>query len=144
MKKKQVVSIIVFIIGLITLLVGVIFLVLGLNKGAPIQDGDYLVSVNSWVKEDEPSVIWDFSEIGKGKLTTNDYKNVYDFIWAIEGDTLKIETDWLYTLNDEYKYRIENGDLVLTEEDSTEIRFRPTEVEFGPTGSVNPEVSEDD
>ena len=35
---------------------------------------------------DEPSVIWNFTEIGKGTLTTNNHENDYDFIWAIDGD----------------------------------------------------------
>ncbi len=137
MKKKQIISIIVFIIGLITLVIGVIFLVLNLNKGASLQDGEYLISVDSWVKEDEPSVIWTFSEIGKGKLTTNNNENSYDFIWAIEDGKLKIETDWLYTLNDEYEYRIDDGNLVLIQDDSTEIKFNPT-------SSVDSEIREDD
>ena len=130
MKKKKIISIVVFIIGLITLAVGVVFLVLDLTKGASLQDGEYLVSVKSWVKEDEPSVIWKFSEIGKGKLTTNKYENIYDFIWAIEENKLKIETDWLYTLDDEYEYRFDGDNLVLIQDDSTEVRFTPSEVEF--------------
>jgi hypothetical protein len=136
MKKKQIFSIITFIIGIITLIVGVVFLVIELTKGGSVQDGEYLVSVDSWVKEDEPNVIWTFTEIGKGKLTTNNYLNSYDFIWAIDEDTLKIETDWLYTLNNEYKYKISGGNLILMPDDSTEIKFVPA-------SSVDAEVSED-
>lgn len=68
-----------------------------------------------------PSVIWNFTEIGKGTLTTNAHLNDYDFIWAIEGDTLKIETNWLYELENEYKYELDqnNGILTLTEGDQT-------------------------
>ena len=135
MKKKQIISLIVFIIGLITLVVGIIFLVIDLNKADKLQDSEYLVSTDSWTLDGEPSVIWTFTEIGKGKLTTDNYKNTYDFIWAIEGDTIKIETDWLYTLEDEFKYRIENGNLVLTKDDSVEIKFNPT-------SSVDAEVTE--
>ena len=137
MKKRLVISIIVLIIGLITLTVGVVFLIVSLNQGASMQDGEYLVSMDSWTKEDDPNVIWKFTEIGKGKLTTNNYINSYDFIWAIEGDKIKIETDWLYTLNDEFEYRIDNGNLILIQDDSTEIKFNPT-------SSVDSEVSEDD
>ncbi len=136
MKKKKIISIIILIVGLVALIVGVIFLLLDLNKGASLQDGEYLVSVDGWTKEDEPGVIWTFTEIGKGKLTTNNNKNTYDFIWAIEDNKLKIETNWLYTLNDEFEYRIENGNLILIQGDSTEIKFSPT-------SSVDPEVSED-
>lgn len=137
MKKKKLISIIVFIIGLIALAIGVIFLILDLDKGTSLQDGEYLVSVDEWTKEDEPGVIWVFTEVGKGKLTTNDNKNTYDFLWAIEDNKLKIETNWLYTLNDEFEYRIDNGDLVLIQDDSTEIKFHPA-------SSVDPEVGEDD
>ena len=137
MKKKKILSIIVFIIGLIALIVGVVFLILDLNKGVSLQDGEYLVSVDSWVKEDEPGVIWTFTEIGMGKLTTNNYLNSYDFIWAIEDNKFKIETDWLYTLNDEFKYRIDSGNLILIQDDSTEIKFSPA-------SSIDSEVSEGD
>ncbi|MBQ3473930.1 hypothetical protein IJH24_00660 [Candidatus Saccharibacteria bacterium] len=137
MKKKQIISIIVFVIGLIALIVGAIFLILDLTKGVSLQDGEYLVSVDSWTREDEPDVVWVFTEIGKGKLTTNNYKNTYDFIWAIDGNKIKIETDWLYTLNDEFEYRIDNGNLILTQDDSTEIKFNPT-------SSVDAEIREND
>ena len=137
MKKKKILSISVFIIGLIALIVGVVFLILDLNKGVSLQDGEYLVSVDSWVKEDEPGVIWTFTEIGKVKLTTNNYLNSYDFIWAIEDNKFKIETDWLYTLNDEFKYRIDSGNLILIQDDSTEIKFSPA-------SSIDSEVSEGD
>lgn len=62
-----------------------------------------------------PSVVWNFTEAGKGTLTTNNHLNDYDFIWTIEGETLKIETSWLYTLNDEFSYKIdrETNTLIL-------------------------------
>lgn len=137
MKKKLIISLTVFVTGIITLIVGVVFLILDLTKGELLEDGEYLVSVDSWVREDEPSVVWKFTEIGKGELTTNDGLNTYDFIWAIDDDKIKIETDWLYTLNDEYEYRIEDKNLVLIKDDSIEIKFNPT-------SSVDPKVSEDD
>ena len=135
MKRKQFISIIIFIIGLITLIAGVVFLILKLNSGAPIEDGEYLISVDSWIREDEPGVIWSFTEIGKGKLTTNNHLNDYDFIWAIEDGKIKIKTDWLYSLNDEYDYRIEDKNLILIRSDSSEIKFSPR-------SSVDSEVTE--
>lgn len=135
MKRKQLISIIIFIIGLITLIAGVVFLILKLNSGAPIEDGEYLISVDSWIREDEPGVIWSFTEIGKGKLTTNNHLNDYDFIWAIEDGKIKIKTDWLYSLNDEYDYRIEDENLILIRSDSSEIKFSPR-------SSVDSEVTE--
>lgn len=137
MKRKKLISIIIFIIGLITLIVGVVFLVLRLTSGPKIQDGEYLVETGRFERENEPGVIWEFTEVGKGKLTTNNHLNDYDFIWALEGDTLKIETSWLYELNDEYKYRISDGNLILIQDDSTEIKFVPA-------GSIDAEVPEDD
>ena len=136
MKKK--ISIAVFIIGIITLIAGVVFLIINLNNGPKIQDGEYLVSVGEWEEVGGPGVIWRFSEIGKGTLTTNNHLNDYDFIWALEGDKIKIETDWLYTIDDEYRYRIDRGQdlLVLIREDSTEINFRPA-------SGVDAEVGED-
>ena len=70
---------------------------------------------------DEPSVVWKFTEVGKGTLTTNGHTNDYDFIWAIEGGELKMETAWLYTLENAYTYTIDQaaGRLVLTEGDKT-------------------------
>lgn len=113
MNKKRV-SIIVLVIGLIALVAGVIFLIISLNKGPELGDGEYLVSAKHWVLKDEDSVVWDFTEIGKGKLTTNNHVNDYDFIWALEDGKLKIETDWLYDLENEYVYRIDKGAGTLT------------------------------
>lgn len=137
MKKKKIISIIVFSIGFITLVCGVVFLIIKLVSGPRIQDGEYLVETGRFELENEPGVVWNFTEIGKGNLTTNDNLNTYDFIWTLEGDRIKIETDWLYTLNDEYKYRIDGGNLVLIDENSVEIKFVPR-------GGVDAEVSEDD
>lgn len=129
MKKKKILSIIVFIIGLITLIVGVGFLVSKLIQTSAAQDEERLISVGSWVREDEPSVIWNFAEEGKGKLTTNDNQNSYDFIWKIENEKLKIETSWLYPIDNEYTYRIEQGNLVLleNENDNETIKFVPVD-----------------
>lgn len=135
--KKKLISVAVFAIGLIALIVGAIILIIKLNTQSGIRDGEYLVSIGSWEKEGEPGVIWTFEEIGKGKLTTNNHLNDYDFIWSLEEDTLKIETKWLYELDDEFKYRIQDGNLVLTADDSTEIKFSPA-------SSVDAEVTEDD
>lgn len=127
MNKKRV-SLIVFIIGLLTLIAGVVFLIVRLSAGPSIADGEYLVSVGEWKEQDEPSVIWNFTEIGKGTLTTNNHTNDYDFIWAIEDGKLKVNTEWLYTLNDEFDYTLDqNGNmLTLTRGDEKTI-FIPVE-----------------
>ena len=137
MKKQQLISIITFVVGLVMFAVGLIFLFVRFSEEATLADGEYLVTVGSFQREDEPSVIWQFTEIGKGKLTTNNHQNDYDFIWALEDGKMKIETDWLYVLNNEYDYRLEEGGLVLTSEESGEIKFRPG-------GSVNSEVPQGD
>lgn len=138
--KKKICSIVVFMIGILTLVAGLVFVILNLVKGSDIQDGEYLVSAKQWVledgsncpKESEESevncetsqVIWQFTEIGKGKLTTNGHTNDYDFIWAIEDDKLKIETSWLYDLENEYEYSLNQGDGTLTlKENDKEIKF---------------------
>ena len=126
--KKKLVSIIVFAIGLATLIAGVIFLLINLLKGPDVQDGEYLVSAKDWVLKDGtncandeaeatncmPSVIWKFTEIGKGTLTTNNHENDYDFIWALEDGKIMIETDWLYTLENEYDYELNQSDGTMT------------------------------
>lgn len=137
---KLIVSIIVLVVGLIALISGIILFVLDLAKGPTISDGEFLLSASEWVldnnkncsssevndKKDEstetnseptncsPGVIWKFTEAGKGTLTTNNHLNDYDFIWAIEDGKLKIETKWLYDLNDEYGYELDKSGGVLT------------------------------
>ena len=107
-------SIFVFGIGIFTLLVGGFFLIKTLTKKPATPDGRYLVSVGTWAREDEPTVIWTFSEIGKGSLTTNRHYNDYDFIWSIEDKKLSIETSWLYTLNDTFEYELNQKKNTLT------------------------------
>lgn len=127
MNKKRV-SLIVFIIGLLTLIAGVFFLIVRLSAGPSIADGDYLVSVGEWKEQDEPSVIWNFTEIGKGTLTTNNHTNDYDFIWAIEDGKLKVNTEWLYTLNDEFDYTLDqNGNMLTLTRGDEETIFIPVE-----------------
>lgn len=62
-------------------------------------------------------VVWQFTEIGKGTLTTNNHVNDYDFKWALEDERLIIQTDWLYKLDNEYTYVLDQGagTLVLSD-----------------------------
>ncbi|MBR2836877.1 hypothetical protein IKE79_00795 [Candidatus Saccharibacteria bacterium] len=114
-------ALVVFFVGLVTLIGGAVFLVLNMLKEPVPRDAEYLVTIGTWQRQDAPSVIWDFTEIGKGTLTTNDHTNDYNFIWAMEGDKIKIETDWLYTLNNEYTYALDQtgGELTLTSNDGS-------------------------
>lgn len=134
--KKKIWSIAIFIVGLITLIVGAILLFIRFFSVPGLQDGEYLVSAKEWVLEDNTNclkeeancesgkVIWQFAEIGKGKLTTNNHVNDYDFIWAIDNGKLKIETKWLYDLENEYEYKLDqgNGILILYDKDN-EMKF---------------------
>ena len=113
-KKKKIISISVLAVGLIALIVGVVFLVLNLMNASKAADGEYLVTAGTWVLDSEEGVVWDFTEIGKGTLTTNNHVNDYNFIWSLEDGKLKIETDWLYSLENEYEYTLDQGAKTLT------------------------------
>lgn len=139
MNKKRT-SIILLVIGLITLIAGVVFLIVRLTAGPSVADGNYLVSVGEWkikggkclqskcsgdtkcINEngestmicDGDNVIWNFTEIGKGTLTTNNHINDYDFTWTIEDGRLRIDTEWLYTLSNEFDYTLDQNENILT------------------------------
>ena len=133
-ETKNLVGIIVMLVGILTLIAGLAFFLVKILTKPGVLDGDFLVSVGEWRLEtdtncadeanceDNSGVIWNFIEIGKGTLTTNNHLNDYDFIWAIENGKLKIETSWLYNLNDEYEYKIDNNKLILNDE----ITFVPS------------------
>lgn len=133
-KKKKVLSIGVFVLGVIMLAVGIVFLVLNVLKGNAVADGEYLVAAENWVltdcgDEDCDKVIWDFTEIGKGSLTTDGGEHNYDFKWAIKDGKLDIQTDWLYELNNEYEYSLDQSNGVLTlrdidTEEDAEVEYR--------------------
>ena len=114
--KKLVLAIVTLVVGIAMLISGIVMLVITLNRGSVLHDAETLVATGNWQREDELGVVWNFTEIGKGSLTTNAHTDDYDFIWAIEGDKLKIETEWLYTLNDEFDYKIDNNKLILNDE----------------------------
>lgn len=133
MDKKKFISISLSVIGIAALVVGAVFLIMKLNAGPTVADGEYLVEVGKWKLEDntdctdddcETGVSWHFTEIGKGQLTTDSHLNDYDFEWMIEGGKLKIRTKWLYQLEDEYDYSLDQsaGRLILSDGDD-EIVF---------------------
>lgn len=144
MEKKRIVSIVSLVVGLVVLAVGATFLVLKLTSKPPVADGEYLVAAGNWVLdsgggcemliqsdgasdtecEGGSDVIWRFTEIGKGTLTTNNHLNDYDFAWALKDGRITIQTDWLYKLNNEYEYTLNQGEgtLILLDGD-TEYRF---------------------
>ena len=144
MEKKRIISIVVMVIGLVTLVVGAVFLILKLTSKPAVADGEYLVSAGNWVLEqgnnceliegdvsseetnceEGAKVIWNFTEIGKGTLTTNSHLNDYSFAWALQEGRLLMQTDWLYKLDNEYEYTLNQGEgvLVLSDGDN-EYRF---------------------
>ena len=113
-KKKKITSISVLTIGLIMLIAGVVLLAINLIGAGKMADAEYLIAAENWTLEDAEGVIWNFTKIGEGSLTTNNHQNDYDFIWAIKDDKLMIETDWLYELENEYEYSLDQGAGVLT------------------------------
>ena len=119
--KRQKISIAIFAIGIIMMISGIIYLIISLTRGVSVQDAEYLTSVENWILQDEPNVIWDFTKIGEGTLTTNNHINDYDFKWAIKDGKLLIETDWLYALENEYDYELNQsaGTLVLRANDES-------------------------
>lgn len=137
---KKIISIVIFAVGCVVLLAGIIAGVVRIVTTPGMRDAEYLVEVGKWTLTDDSNctgdetgetncmggsgVIWNFTEIGKGTLTTNNHVNDYEFLWAIEGKTLKIETNWLYTLNDEYEYKLDQGAGVLT------LKSGEKEIEF--------------
>ena len=147
--KKKIIAIAVISIGLATLVTGLVFLFMRLAEMNGLQDGEYLVSAKEWVMENDTNcaaetgagegttncadgggVIWKFTEIGKGTLTTNQHINDYDFVWAIEDGELLIETDWLYKLENSYDYKLDQGAGILTlTADNAEYVFRAVKKE---------------
>ncbi len=113
--KKKSSGFLALVLGAIVLVIGVALLIVNLNRGPKIHDAETLVATGQWQREDEPDVVWNFTEIGKGSLTTNAHTNDYDFIWSMKGDKLLVETDWLYKLNDEFQYKLEDGKLILND-----------------------------
>lgn len=121
---------VLFGVGVVALVIGLAFLIIKAVSGPSVNNAEFLISAGEWVKEGEPKVIWDFTEVGKGKLTTDGHLNDYKFIWSIEGNKLKIETTWLYDLNDEFEYSLDQGAKVLTlknPDKNIEVKFRVAE-----------------
>lgn len=72
----------------------------------------------------DSGVIWQFTEIGKGTLTTNNHLNDYEFAWALQEGQMLVQTEWLYELNNKYDYTLDQGEGVLVLSDgANEYRF---------------------
>lgn len=133
-KKKKIACIAAFVIGIMLLVAGIVVLVLSILKGSAVADGEYLVAAENWAltdcgNEDCDKVVWKFTEIGKGSLTTDGGEHNYDFEWAIKDGKLDIQTNWLYELDNEYEYSLDQSNGVLTlrdidTEEDAEVEYR--------------------
>ena len=148
--KKHHLPLVTLFVGIAMLIAGATVLIMKLVVKPGMRDAEFLVEMGEWRREDADGVIWNFTEIGKGTLTTNNHENDYDFLWAIDGDTLKIETSWLYDLEDEYTYKLQQDNKTLTLSSKTDNGSAATgsadssaNINFRATGRVNTEVSED-
>ena len=125
MDKKQKISIITFIIGIILAIAGAVVLVVNIMNKNTTDSAEFLVATGAWQRQDQPEVIWNFTEIGKGSLTSNNHTNDYDFVWMLDGDKIKIKTNWLYEKEDEFTYYIDQGAKTLTlKSDNEEYIFK--------------------
>ena len=117
--------IVVFVVGLVVLVSGLVFLIYKLVAGPSKADAEFLISSGEWVEEDEPTVIWNFTEVGKGTLTTDGHQTDYDFIWSLSNGKLKMETSWLYDIEDEFEYTLDQGSKTLTvKKNDTEVKLK--------------------
>ncbi len=133
-KKKLILIIVGIFLLLVAIVVGLYFF-LTQEKEPEKTDAELLVSVGTWEKEGSEKVKWIFKDGGKGTLTTNE-TNFYDFTWTLsdeansEGEkVLKIDTNWFYTMKDEFSFvynREENTFHVVSSEDGKESTFIPT------------------
>ena len=114
MDKKKKISIIIFIIGIILAIAGAVVLVINILNRNTMDNAEFLVSTGTWQRQDQPEVIWNFTEIGKGSLTSNNHTNDYDFVWMLDGDKIRIKTNWLYEKEDEFTYHIDQDTKTLT------------------------------
>lgn len=121
LSKLRKISIAVLVVGVLALIGGGVFFGIKMfGRQELADDATFLTEVGAWQREDEPSVIWDFTsvssgdEAGKGQLTTNAHENDYDFEWLLTDDQLAINTDWLYELNDTFSYTLDQENKKLT------------------------------
>lgn len=112
-KKRKASSFVIFLIGLAMLITGLGFLAAKFAMRSNMSDAEKIVELGTFAKNGEEGVVWQFTEIGKGTLTTNGHKNDYDFTWAIEDGKLKIKTEWVEPIYNEYSYKIDGNKLIL-------------------------------
>lgn len=80
------------------------------------EEGSEPTDCATVVESIEPNannVIWKFTEIGKGVLTTNNHIDDHNFLWALDGDKLLIEVEWLQDLYNEVTYSLDQKNETL-------------------------------
>ncbi len=126
-KAKLIAGITTAVLGAGALAASLAFFIIDMNSKPGMRDAEFLVEKGTWVMQsDAPEVIWNFTEIGKGTLTTNNHIDDHEFKWSIENGKLKIETEWLYTLYDELTYTLDQKTqtLEVQREDGTKQTFK--------------------
>jgi len=126
-KAKLIAGITTAVLGAGALAASLTFFIIDMNSKPGMRDAEFLVEKGTWVMQsDAPEVIWNFTEIGKGTLTTNNHIDDHEFKWSIENGKLKIETEWLYTLYDELTYTLDQKaqTLEVQREDGTKQTFK--------------------
>ena len=130
--KKPLFGVLTFSIGTLALATSTTYFIIKNNEKPAIRDAEYLVSVGEWImqpnnaEDDSSNVVWIFNEIGKGLLTTNNHIDDHEFKWSIEDGKLKIETDWLYSLYDEFDYELDQEEQKLEIKKDEQIKtFKP-------------------
>ena len=128
--RSKKLAIAIFVIGIIVLVAGLIVLVVKKTAQPLLDDAEFLITTGQWVREDQPEVIWDFTEVGKGTLTTDAHQNDYNFTWKLDNSKITMETDWLYSFYDTFEYVINQNEKTLTIKNADkdiEIKFIATE-----------------
>ncbi len=141
-KKKSKLPLIIGIIVALLVAGAAAFYFLYWTRREPVivlTDAEYLMEVKSWEKQDAPTVIWTFSEDGKGELTTNK-SNYYDFKWSLENGEprlLKIQTAWLLDLDDSFEFVLDREAKSFTVKNQSDL----LESTFVPLGTAEAAAS---
>lgn len=98
-----------------------------------LSDADLLVSVKSWTKSGEDSVVWSFNPDATCRLTTNG-NEYFDCTWYLEENILGIKTFWLTELKDEFELHFERSSSeiyfeTVSKSDGEQSKFIPTPLE---------------
>lgn len=112
--RRRAISVAVFLCGVISLVAGVVALVYGLARSDEVSAAAFLVKAGPWQRQDAPDVTWQFTSIGAGTLTTDGGEHEYPFTWALVDGQLKVDTEWLYTLNDAYDFSLNQSTSKFT------------------------------